>query len=165
MKHIYSNCLPLARGWLLKKGCKEENIKDFFQESMLILVQKVNQGKFELRSKLCTFLIEVSKRIFFKKIRDEPKFQEPGVYEKEEVEFPDFEEPKKSLVEFVEVLLENTSEKCQALIIARFWKKQKWEDCYEELGYSSAASARQQFSVCLKGLKGRISPEDLATLI
>jgi DNA-directed RNA polymerase specialized sigma24 family protein len=62
LNRLYSTYFPMILQLVLNNNGNEDDAKDVFQESIIVLYNKVKSGNFELNSKLKTFLYSVCRR-------------------------------------------------------------------------------------------------------
>jgi len=60
---------PVILRMVQQNNGSDDDAKDLFQEAMIILYEKVQQGDFDLYSKLKTFLYAVCRRLWQKKLQ------------------------------------------------------------------------------------------------
>jgi len=68
LKRIYKVHFPMVLQMVLNNNGSEADAKDVYQESIIILYNKVKAGDFELTSKLKTYIYSVCRRIWLKKL-------------------------------------------------------------------------------------------------
>ncbi len=75
VEYIYHDFFSKARGLLQKMGAKEEEVEDIFQEGMVALWKNIQQQTYELNSnvKLSSYFLEICKRRWWEKIRNQKK--------------------------------------------------------------------------------------------
>ena len=66
LEGIYKAYFPMVLQLVMTNSGSEDDAKDVFQESIIVLYDKVKAGSFELNSKLKTFLYSVSRRLWLK---------------------------------------------------------------------------------------------------
>src|SRR5690606_10194176 len=65
----YRQYYPLVSKWIRARGGSEADAADIFQEAMVVLYGKACSDDFELTCRIGTYLVAVSKRIWFKKLQ------------------------------------------------------------------------------------------------
>lgn len=134
----------------------EEDAKDVFQEAVIVLYDKVQEGSFELQSKLKTFLYAVCRRLWLKRLQlqqrhtflaeeiDEliPVEQELAIHEEKDQQFVMMEEA-----------LAGIGEPCRAILEAYYLHKRSMQEIAEKFGYTNAENAKNQKYKCLLRLK------------
>ncbi len=64
LKDLMKSCRGKVIYYIRQKGGTEEDAKDIFQESLIVLIKNVRAGKFAAKSSLETYLFGISKRLF-----------------------------------------------------------------------------------------------------
>jgi RNA polymerase sigma factor (sigma-70 family) len=143
----------------------DEVLEDIFHDAILVLYEKIRDGKFELKASFQTYLNSVCRYSLlnvFKKKDKEPDFLDDKKLKKIEYDdsitdtldlIPEFNSPKMTaLVKALNTLKEN-SKKCFELMEMFWFEKMSMNRIADKLGYSNAASAKNQKAKCQKRLK------------
>ncbi len=69
IKFIYNKYYGSIKSYVLLNNGDEEDAKDVFQESMIILYDKLNDNKFVLECSVHTFLYSVARYVWLKELR------------------------------------------------------------------------------------------------
>ena len=67
LKEVYKSYYPVIKSLVLRNNGSEYEAKDVFQESVILLYEKLQQPDFELTCSIKTFLYAVSRRLWLKK--------------------------------------------------------------------------------------------------
>jgi DNA-directed RNA polymerase specialized sigma24 family protein len=67
LKKIYQSYYPVISSLVLRNNGSEFEAKDIFQESVILLYEKLQQPEFRLTCSIKTFIYAVSKRLWLKK--------------------------------------------------------------------------------------------------
>lgn len=67
---LYKLYFPAISAFIKQNSGNIEDSQDVFQETILILLQKVRQPGFELTSSLKTYLFSISRNLWLKRLRD-----------------------------------------------------------------------------------------------
>lgn len=148
---------PIAKMIINNQGSREE-AQDIFQETVMVLYDKVSRGNFELSSKLQTFLYAVSKRLWLKQLtRGESKYRKDQIDDLEE--FLAAEEAieehtmtEANLVQMEEALY-NLGEPCRTILHDFYINNASMTDICEKFGYTNPDNAKNQKYKCLQRLK------------
>ena len=68
LNQLYKSYFPMILQFILSNNGDEDDAKDIFQESIIVLYNKVKSGNFELTSKLKTFIYSVCRRLWLKRL-------------------------------------------------------------------------------------------------
>nr|WP_298923575.1 sigma-70 family RNA polymerase sigma factor [uncultured Allomuricauda sp.] len=163
LQHLYQH-LGKVKGWISQNSGNDDDALDVFQEAIIVFYKNVMAGKYELRSKISTYLFEVSKRQWLNQLNRRKKYekQSDGVVvvdwgqEDDEIEFT-YKGP--SLKKYLMEALEKLGEPCKSLLETTIFLGMRMEDIAEKFDYSGPRSASQQKLRCLKKLRSGISYE------
>ncbi len=156
LEKLYKGYFPMILQLVLTNSGDEDDAKDVFQESIIVLYNKVKRGNFELNSKLKTFIYSVCRRIWLKKLST--KSRSAGRIEDFEdvvqVE-DDLEQREEQDNKFkqMEQSLSNLGEPCKTIIEDFYIRNKTMQDICEKFGYTNADNAKNQKYKCLQRLK------------
>lgn len=71
LESFYKKNFLIVAHYIKQNNGNEEDAQDVFQESIIILVNKVREPNFTLTSALSTYLFAISKNIWLKHLRDD----------------------------------------------------------------------------------------------
>jgi RNA polymerase sigma factor (sigma-70 family) len=162
IRYIYQEYFPTIRYLVKTNGGAEEDVEDIFQESLLIILQKIRQEDFELQSTFLTFLYSISKNLWLQKLKKQRTIErnhsqlvhflsspEIGI----EVHIEDNEKYKLFIKHF-----ENLGEDCRKLLLL-FLQKNSLREIAYDLGYSSEMYAKTKKYLCKEALKKMIESD------
>src|SRR5258708_11918907 len=66
---LYEEHGTIARSFIMGKGGTEQDADDIFQETIVSFIDTVQKGKFRQESAIRTFLISISKNLWYNEIR------------------------------------------------------------------------------------------------
>lgn len=147
------NEYPKIRVLVLKSGCNEIVAKELFNDSLLLLIEKIQQPSFELTSKLTTYLYGINRFLVKNELR---KQQRTGV----ELEWSDtlilsesdlgYDMEKEERFQKLEYVMQQVSERCREIFNRFYLRKESMEMIAAALEYSSVNSAKTQKYKCLE---------------
>lgn len=70
LKYIYNNCFPGVKKFVLKSGGTEEDAKDCFQESLVIVYRKVKEDQKFVINSFPDYIFGICRHIFLKQINN-----------------------------------------------------------------------------------------------
>lgn len=156
LKEVYRSYFPVIKTLVLRNNGSEYEAKDVFQESVILLFEKLQQPEFQLTCSIKTFLYAVSRRLWLKKW-NEKKIK---VYD------TSFEAEPESISGIVQEFgrqqedytrmqnaLESLGEPCAALLGDFYMKDLSMAEIAEKYGYTNAENAKNQKYKCLQRLK------------
>lgn len=156
LNKLYVSYFPMVLQFILNNNGDEDDAKDVYQESIIVLYNKIKSGNFELSSKLKTFIYAVSRRIWLKKLAQQSKktnniadFEDVLAVE-EEVEM---HEQKNMQFDKMKVALDSLGEPCKTIIEDFYIHNLSMQDICDKFGYTNADNAKTQKYKCLQRLK------------
>lgn len=156
LNRLYTIYFPMVLQLVLNNNGNEDDAKDIFQESVIVLYNKVKSGNFELNSKLKTFIYSVCRRLWLKRlnaqtrssrhIRDFSEFHPvDDDLEKQEEKDRQFTMMERALVQL--------GEPCKTIIEDYYLQNRSMQEISEKFGYTNADNAKTQKYKCLQRLK------------
>lgn len=141
---------------VLKNNGNEDDAKDVFQESVIVLYNKVKAGNFELNSKLKTFLYSVCRRLWLKRLNMQSKtvrnIQDFSEIIAVEDDLEKHEEKDRQFA-IMETALVQLGEPCKTIIEDYYIHNRSMQEICEKFGYTNADNAKTQKYKCLQRLK------------
>jgi RNA polymerase sigma factor (sigma-70 family) len=156
LEALYKLHFPMVLQFILNNSGNEEDAKDVYQETIIVLYNKVQEGSFELHSKLKTFIYSVARRLWLKKLNSKHRKTSP---------IRDFEESipvedelfkvleKEEHFKILQIAMEKLGQPCRALIEDFYMEGLSMEDLSEKFGYTNSENAKNQKYKCLLRLK------------
>ncbi len=152
---LYRNYFGLVSHYITRNNGSAEDAEDIFQETMLVLVEKLRQDNFQLTASLKTYVMAISKHIWLKKLRSGYRT----------TEFTDihsnsfFEEINSSIEggrtysDKLHAYMTKITGHCNRLLHDMFFKKKPIEQIQVEYGYSSKHNAQNQKHKCVEQIR------------
>jgi RNA polymerase sigma factor (sigma-70 family) len=152
---IYKDNYNIVQALVINNNGTAEDAKDIFQETMIVLYEKVQLGGFELNCQLKTFVYSVSRRLWLKKLMLQNRFSLSDEHEDIVSVEDDVEEHEKRNTEFsmMEKAMGGLGEPCKSLLEAFYMKKRSMQDIAASFGYTNPENAKNQKYKCLMRLK------------
>lgn len=156
LETIYlENFPPIAR-MILQNNGSEDDARDIFQEAMIVLFEKVQEGNFILSSRLKTFLYAVCRRLWLKKLQVS-SLQGPIYEELEETtaaeDALEAHEEKDHQFNQMEEAMGKIGEPCKTILEDYYIHGRNMQEIAERFGYTNAENAKNQKYKCLMRLK------------
>jgi len=156
LKRIYKAHFPMVLQMVLGNNGNEADAKDVYQESIIILYNKVKAGDFELTSKLKTYIYSVCRRIWLKKLNQKankecelkdihdflPVENDLELHELRDLQFSKMEESMLML-----------GEPCRTIIQDFYMQNKSMQEICDKFGYTNPDNAKTQKYKCLQRLK------------
>ncbi len=156
IEQLYKQYFNMVQTMVLANAGNKDDAADLFQETVIVLFEKVKAGSFELTSLLKTFIYSVARRLWLKKLQQQQKFtKSPDSLEDVMPVEDEIENHLKIQNDFV--IMENSMNKvgepCKSLLRAYYLQKKQMNTIAQEFGYTNADNAKTQKYKCLVRLK------------
>lgn len=156
LNKLYAAYFPMVLQFILNNNGSEDDAKDVYQETIIVLYNKIKGGNFELTSKLNTYIYSVSRRIWLKKLTQHSK-KTSNITDYEDVlaveEDVEQHEEKDMQFDKMATALEGLGEPCKTIIQDFYIHNQSMQHICEKFGYTNADNAKNQKYKCLQRLK------------
>ncbi len=150
---LYTFHYPSVRNFIVKNSGCEDDAKDIFQETLLVLLEKVPKDDFNLTSSLKTYIFAISSNLWLKRLRDANKIvkTEIDIYEQYLADYEEAEQAKneKNTNKALSVF-RSITEKCVLLLRAIFYNGKDIDTITKEFGYTNKHNAQNQKFKCLE---------------
>lgn len=151
LRFLYKE-FPKIKVLIKKSGLNEIHAQEIFNDSLILLIEKLEKPDFELSSKLTTFLYGINRLMVKNALRKQNKHSELEwsdtlIITDSDLEY-DFE--KEEQLKQLENILTKISEKCQKIFKLFYFEKISMSQIADRLEYSSENSAKTQKYKCLQ---------------
>ena len=157
LEEIYRQHYYMIQNMVVTNGGSKDDAADLFQETVVILYEKVKSGDFDLQCLLKTFLYSVARRLWLKKLQQQQRFstQLPDTIEDIVAVEDDLEYHLKQQNAFsiMDSAMHKVGEPCKSLLEAYYLQKKHMNVIAQEFGYTNADNAKTQKYKCLVRLK------------
>lgn len=155
LEWIYKENFNVVQSLIVNNNGTAEDAKDIFQETMIVLFEKIQSGNFELNCQLKTFIYSVSRRLWLKRLLQQSRFQLSDAHEDVVAVEEDIEEHDKRNMDFLmmEKAMQSLGEPCKSLLEAFYLEKKNMQEIATNFGYTNADNAKTQKYKCLMRLK------------
>jgi len=156
VESIYKAHYNMVQSLILHNNGSADDAKDVFQETMIVLYEKVRAGGFELNCQIKTYVYSVSRRLWLKKLQQMNRYApglqsvENSVPVEEEIEKHD---QIKDEFQAMEKAIGSLGEPCKSLLEAYYFQKKNMQEIAASFGYTNADNAKNQKYKCLMRLK------------
>lgn len=153
LKQLYKE-LPKIKHLILSSGGTEVIAQEIFNDSLILLLEKVTAPEFVLTSKLTTYLYGINRFLWKNQLRKQNKnieleWSDTLILNQEDLEY---DEDKEEKIQVLESLLTKITEKCKAIIQLFYFERLSMKQIAEQLNYSSVNSAKTQKYKCLENV-------------
>ena len=153
---IYKEHYNMVQTLIVNNNGAPEDAKDVFQESMIVLFEKVRSGSFELNCQLKTYIYAVCRRLWLKRLGQLQRFS-PEIDNISETisvdEEVDVHEQRNADFQIMEKAMFGLGEPCRSLLEAYYLQKKSMIEIAGNFGYTNADNAKNQKYKCLLRLK------------
>jgi len=152
---IYKSNYNIVQALVINNNGTAEDAKDVFQETMIVLYEKVQSGNFELNCQIKTFVYSISRRLWLKRLMLQNRFTKADSHEEIISVDEEIEEHEKRNSDFgiMEKAMSGLGEPCKSLLEAFYLQKRTMQDIAASFGYTNAENAKNQKYKCLMRLK------------
>jgi len=152
---LYKANFPMIARLIINNGGDIDDAKDIFQESIIILYDKLCGGDFALNSKLKTFLYSVCRNLWLKKLTKKGIYTRIDDFEEKILVEDDIDTHKERDRQFsmMEDALKKLGEPCKTIIEDFYIRNLTMQDICEKFGYTNTDNAKNQKYKCLQRLK------------
>lgn len=155
---LYKFYFPSVATYIKQNMGNNEDAEDIFQETIIILLQKVRQPDFILTASLKTYLYAISKNLWLKRLRDNKLISVSNEllwenFHNETETFTVELYPKKSKEQQVQNWLQKITENCQRILKALFFYHEPMDSLMLKMGWKNKHTAANQKYKCIKQMK------------
>ncbi len=154
---LYEKYYKMMASHLYQLGCETEDIKDIFQETIMVIYDKAQSGTFKLTSKLSTYLTAVSRYKYYKKYQQDKTLSSTEFNDHELADLPkdiEYFEEQEKMYQRIFKGLELLGKPCSTLLEAFYIHNFNLQQVAEMLNYKNYDSTKTQKYKCLEKLKG-----------
>ena len=159
---LYQQHFHIVSGWLIKNGGTPTDAADLFQEAMVVLFGKAQDESFRLTCGIGTYLMAVSKNLWYKKLEKEsrdPVFLKNNIGRVEDeggIAYDDDikrHEERETHYEQLNIALDQVGEPCRTLLKDFYHNNKSMQEIATEFGYTNPDNAKTQKYKCLVRLR------------
>ncbi len=152
---LYKNYFGMVNRFVNNNNGTTPDAEDLFQDTMLVLVEKLRHDDFYLTASIKTYIMAISKNLWLKKLRTayrETEFtdaQNNQFYE----EITHAIEEEKSYWDKLENYISKITDHCNRLIHDMFFKNKPIEQIQKDYGYTTKHNAINQKHKCVEQIR------------
>jgi RNA polymerase sigma factor (sigma-70 family) len=162
IEEIYKDILPGITSWVRQNGGNQDDAKDLFQEMIISIYKKQNQGEFTLTCTFWSYSLVVCRNLWYAKNRNKDRIKYVDEVDGEKVSLDDDMQANIEEQEQLQLYRKHFSllaEKCQK-VLSLFFAKVKMAEIAERLETSEAFIKKKKFK-CKEELVERIKADPL----
>lgn len=152
---LYKEYFGMVNRFVTNNNGNKDDAEDIFQDTMLVLVEKLRQDNFQLTASIKTYIMAIAKNLWLKRLRDSYKkveFSEP-FHNKFFEEINLAIEQEKTYWDKLQKYLHKITDHCKRLIHDIFFKEKAIEQIQREYGYSTKHNAQNQKHKCIEQIR------------
>jgi len=161
LTQLYRRYFPMVLHLITTNNGNEDDAKDIYQETLVVLYEKVRAGSFDLHSQLKTYIYAVSRRLWLKQLAQKSRYMVRDI----DVDATDAtaagqvgddlvdHEERNRQFELMGESLGRLGEPCRTLLEDFYIRHLSMQDITEKFGYTNADNAKTQKYKCLMRLK------------
>ncbi len=150
---LYRFYYPAVEQFVLKNSGSVHDAEDIFQETVIVLLEKVPLDDFKLTSSLKTYIYSISSNLWLKRLREAKRITNIEVKEVFDELHGVGDAKQHAQEKKVNSLMAKISAHCQRLLNMMFFRNKKIDEIVEEQGYANAHTAQNQKYKCIQQLK------------
>jgi RNA polymerase sigma factor (sigma-70 family) len=160
LEHLYRKHYRMMARLITRNRGSEDDAKDVFQDALIILWEKVRLGKFELSSKLSTYLYSVCQNLWHKELNRKQRHvsQEHDVAEVQDND-------RQERIAIVNKCLQQLKPDCRQILMYYYFDQLPMTEIAEKMEFANADSAKTKKYKCKQELdkliKSQYSSSDL----
>ena len=166
ISQLYQDHADISRSFIMGKGGTEQDADDIFQETVVSFIDTVQKGKFRQESGIRTFLISISKNLWYNEIR---RRQRAGNREKLFETDRDQEEAgvgeiirDRELKQQLNEMLQGLGESCRKILELFYYENLSMKDIVTHMHYENEQVVRNKKYKCLQQLTDKMKQNPLA---
>ncbi|MBC7400778.1 MAG: sigma-70 family RNA polymerase sigma factor [Mucilaginibacter sp.] len=148
-EQLYKLHFMPIKGYVLKNSGTDDDAKDVFQETLLVLIDKLNNGKFVLTAGIGTYLFAVAKNIWLNKLKERSKIAACPIDDN----IPEITDSNTNREEQLFVWIRLITSRCQYILKSIFFMKLPMAQLAAKMGWKNSHTADNQKYKCLQQLK------------
>ncbi len=150
---LYSFYYPTIERFVKRNSGTSDDAKDVFQETIIVLLDKVPKEDFVLTSSIKTYIFAVASNIWLKRLRDAKKLTKlEDDFDLEDLSFSTWEQKEESKVKhnLIQRMLNKVTRHCYHFLAKTFLSGATREKLIEEMGYRNSHTFDNQKYKCLE---------------
>ncbi|MFD1144198.1 RNA polymerase sigma factor [Larkinella insperata] len=156
LEELYRRFFPMVLHLIINNNGSEDDAKDVYQETLIVLYEKVTTDSLALNCQLKTYLYSISRRLWLKQLSLRNR-NGISLMDTEDVASVDDDlinhEARDRQFELMADSLERLGEPCRTLLEDFYIRHLSMQDITEKFGYTNADNAKTQKYKCLMRLK------------
>lgn len=163
LREVYAAYYDYVSNYIMKNSGSENDAKDVFQDSIIVMYEKIQQDDFELTCALKTYLYSISKNIWLNRLRKKSKnIPLENDYEEVDVDANALESMEQDeLNKYYHQLLQKVDKESQKIIRLYYYEKKRMKEIAKIMGYANEQVAKNKKARSIKKLRALLSESHL----
>jgi RNA polymerase sigma factor (sigma-70 family) len=166
ISQLYKDHAEITRSFIMGKGGTEQDADDIFQETVVSFIDAVQKSKFRQESGIRTFLISISKNLWFNEIRRRQRADNrERLFESDrDQEDSDVNEiiQDRELKIQLNQLLQNLGDSCRKILELFYYENLSMKEIVLHLHYENEQVVRNKKYKCMQQLTDKLKSNTLA---
>ncbi len=159
---LYTFYYPTIERFVKRNSGTSADAQDIFQETIIVLLDKVPKNDFLLTSSIKTYIFAVASHLWLKRLRQArrmTKLEDEDEYELEDLSLAEWEQKEERLAErhILQRVFHKISRHCLIFLTRTFLAGATREQLIEEMGYRNTHTFDNQKYKCLEQARKTIS--------
>ncbi|MCS6824769.1 MAG: sigma-70 family RNA polymerase sigma factor [Cytophagaceae bacterium] len=152
LDYLYKKNYKMMINMIIKNNGTEDEAKDIYQESLIVLWQKVISDDFVLSSKLSTYLYSICQNLWRKELDRKSKHTGEDEINKSEINDLD----KTERINIINKCINELGETCKAILTYYYFDNLSMSDIAEKMGFANSDTAKTKKYKCKQELDKKI---------
>jgi RNA polymerase sigma factor (sigma-70 family) len=151
---LYKLYFPTIAGFIKQNSGSDQDAEDIFQETIIVLLNKVRQPEFVLTASLKTYLFAISKNLWLKRLRND-KHYVVVADDQTLIEIGDLltEQEENTDKEKVVTWFKKITAHCQRILKAIFYLNEPMDNLMIKMGWKNKHTATNQKYKCIEQIR------------
>jgi len=158
---LYEYQFPKIVRFIISNSGNLENAKDVFQDALVLFIEKVYRKELDLKCSVSTYLYSICRYLWLEQLRKDKK--NISLYDSYSSIQSDItfigNNTAPDIFDNVTTAIETLGDPCKQLLECYYYQQLSWDEIASSLGYSNAASARNQKYKCLERIRSSVKYE------
>ena len=157
LRHLYKNCFPKVKRFVLNNSGNIEEAEDVFQDTIATVYLNLVENRFREDSSLYTYVHSIGRNTWLMKLRKK-KVKTSLI---SDASFP-IENPEEQInIGVIEQVLHQLNDSCRALVIGFYFQAMSMQEIASTFGLGSAQAAKTKKLRCMKRLSEIVRDQGL----
>ncbi len=166
IRQLYQQHSEITRSFIMGKGGTVQDADDIFQETIIAFIDTVQKGKFRQESGIRTFLISISKHLWYNEIRKRQRAENrEKLYESDrEIEEEGIGRiiQDRELKQQLNQMLQDLGDSCRKILELFYYENLSMKEIVSHMHYENEQVVRNKKYKCLQQLAEKMKLNPLA---